>query len=229
MNSPRATPPSDNTVPFIPPVARAKTPSEQRPQLSPKGKPQSPAVLESHEEEVSTSPMQSGNHKCSTCSEVFMKPSQLRIHMRTHLEEQTFQCHECQLEFRNRNLLAKHERSEQHLSRVEAVELPSAGDTDPRPFKCKLCQIAFRIRGHLAKHLRSRGHIASLEREGSHSLVKHEQMMAESMSDDPDMDEPHSPASSDKTDSASECGDNIDSMELPSSSASCVVTSAVPS
>ncbi|XP_072037837.1 LOW QUALITY PROTEIN: uncharacterized protein [Amphiura filiformis] len=227
-NSPHLAIPSiGNAVPFVPPCARPKTPGqEHRPQLSPKGKPESPSVTESNEEFINTSP-HGGNHKCSTCCKVFMKPNQLRIHMRTHLEEQTFQCHECTLEFRSRSLLAKHERSEQHLSKVEAVELPAAGDTHPRPFKCKLCQIAFRIRGHLAKHLQCvTGHIASLEREGSHSITKHEHMMAESLSDlEMDDDGPASPASSDNTDSASECGENIELQENPSSSANIIVTS----
>ena len=214
-SSPRPSPSPPENIPFVPPVARVKTPvqDQARPLLSPKGKSESSGAVEAYEEEVYTSPTQGGNHKCSVCSQVFMKPNQLRIHIRTHSdEEQTFRCYECSIEFRSRSLLAKHERSELHLSKVEAVELPVPGDSDPRPFKCKLCQVAFRIRGHMAKHLRSRGHIASLERVGgAHPNFKHDPIMVDLLNEndvDDDGKQPASPTESDKTDSASECGDH---------------------
>ncbi|XP_022105814.1 zinc finger protein 40-like [Acanthaster planci] len=212
--------------PFVPPVARAKSQFQVVPPQSQMHCDRSPSVNQipvEVAEELVSSPTHIGNHKCSSCSKIFMKPSQLRIHMRIHLEENAFSCPECMLSFPTRILLAKHERSEEHLSKVDAVELPSTStESDPRPFKCKECQIAFRIPGHLAKHLRSRGHRMTLEREGKLSLPKEEQIGHE-MSDveqgDLVIDDSHQPSSpagsSDKTDSASEGGD-IDQLNSTS-------------
>ena len=216
----------DSPGPFVPPVARSKSQHYWTPHQSHYSFERStggePIPGEAPEELVS-SPTQVGNHKCSSCNKIFMKPSQLRIHMRVHLEENSFSCPECVLSFPTRILLAKHERSEEHLSKVDAVQLPSsANETDPRPFKCKECQIAFRIPGHLAKHLRSRGHRMTLEREGKLPLLKDEATGAETMSDIEqgdliidDTPNPSSPAgSSDKTDSASESGDMYQMEEI---------------
>ncbi|XP_033099704.1 uncharacterized protein LOC117103251 isoform X2 [Anneissia japonica] len=115
-----------------------------------------------------------GFHKCNVCLQGFTKPSQLRIHMRTHSDEHPYSCEECSLSFRTRGLLQKHERSPIHFSHVEAVELSTENADDPRPFKCKECSIAFRIPGHLAKHLRSKGHIMALERQGKLTRHRHE-------------------------------------------------------
>ncbi|XP_038051421.1 zinc finger protein 40-like isoform X2 [Patiria miniata] len=209
----------DSPGPFVPPVARAKSQFQMAPPQSQMHLDKSPSgdqIPVEVAEELVSSPTQSGNHKCSSCNKIFMKPSQLRIHMRIHLEENAFSCPECLLSFPSRILLAKHERSEEHLSKVDAVELPSAStESDPRPFKCKECQIAFRIPGHLAKHLRSRGHRMTLEREGKLPLPKDELLSPDTMSDveqgDLIIDDSHQPSSpagsSDKTDSASEGGD----------------------
>nr|XP_054757096.1 transcription factor HIVEP3-like [Lytechinus pictus] len=153
-----------------------------------------------------------GHHRCAQCGEAFNKPSQLRIHARIHTTEGTFTCHDCSLSFPSKYILSKHERSEEHFLRVEGVELATTtgSDSNPRPFKCKECAIAFRIPGHLAKHLRSKGHLMTLERQGK--LPAHKQDL---LHNHPDGDDglmlspsepkaPGSPASSEKTDSASE-------------------------
>ncbi|XP_071490471.1 uncharacterized protein [Diadema antillarum] len=167
----------------------------------------------SEEERMAMSPTGStGHHRCIHCGEAFIKPSQLRIHARVHAVEATFTCHECLVSFSSRNLLSKHERSEEHFARVEGVELATTTgvDSNPRPFKCKECAIAFRIPGHLAKHLRSKGHLMTLERQGKLPAHKHELLHlhgdgGEDVSAaDGEQKVPGSPASSEKTDSASE-------------------------
>ncbi|XP_033640958.1 zinc finger protein 40-like [Asterias rubens] len=202
--------------PFVPPVSQSKSQHNwvsHQPQYE--SSPSGDSIIGEAPEEL-FSPVHVGNHKCSSCNKIFMKPSQLRIHMRVHLEENSFSCPECVQSFPTRIMLAKHERSQEHLSKVDAVELPSsADDTDPRPFKCKECQIAFRIPGHLAKHLRSRGHRMTLEREGKLPLPKEDLTGHDALSDldqgDLIIDDSHHPlsptGSSDKTDSASESGD----------------------
>ncbi|XP_071961458.1 uncharacterized protein [Antedon mediterranea] len=140
-----------------------------------------------------------GFHKCNVCLKDFTKPSQLRIHMRTHADEHPFSCEECSLSFRTRGLLQKHERSPVHFSHVEAVELSTENADDPRPFKCKECSIAFRIPGHLAKHLRSKGHIMAMERQGK--SLRHR---LGSMDGSPTKDDRLDDQEDENTDSASE-------------------------
>ncbi|XP_077989781.1 uncharacterized protein LOC144444241 [Glandiceps talaboti] len=131
---------------------------------SPHSKPNLPASPEESSKEIQTSP---GLLKCSVCLKEFLKPSQLRIHMRIHADDRPFICKECGIPFRTKGHLQKHERSQLHLSKVDAVELPTSDSShDPRPFKCKECQIAFRIPGHLAKHLRSKLHLNAIDRQG---------------------------------------------------------------
>ena len=166
----------------------------------------------SEEERLAMSPTGNhGHHRCSQCGETFIKPSQLRIHARVHTSDGSFTCHDCLVSFPTKYLLSKHERSEEHFLRVEGVELATTtgSDTNPRPFKCKECAIAFRIPGHLAKHLRSKGHLMTLERQGKLPAHKLDLLHMH-----PDVEEgaggtgeqkaPCSPASSEKTDSASE-------------------------
>lgn len=153
-----------------------------------------------------------GHHRCAQCGEAFNKPSQLRIHARVHTTEGTFTCHDCSVSFPSKYILSKHERSEEHFLRVEGVELATTtgSDTNPRPFKCKECAIAFRIPGHLAKHLRSKGHLMTLERQGKLPAHKLELLHMHPDGEDglllspSEPKAPGSPASSEKTDSASE-------------------------
>ncbi|KAJ8020942.1 Zinc finger protein 40 [Holothuria leucospilota] len=157
------------------------------------------------DEQALPSPSTSGPHRCSTCGKGFMKPNQLRIHCRDHTMEQYYTCFDCCLHFPTKFLLSKHERTEQHFAKVEAVEIATVGsDPEPRPFKCKECSIAFRIPGHLAKHLRSRGHLMTLERSGKLPPHKEQLLRAELGSEDKDDNYAASPESSERTDSASE-------------------------
>ncbi|KAJ8029531.1 hypothetical protein HOLleu_28947 [Holothuria leucospilota] len=155
------------------------------------------------DEQALPSPSNSGPHRCSTCGKGFMKPNQLRIHCRDHTMEQYYTCFDCCLHFPTKFLLSKHERTEQHFAKVEAVEIATVGsDPEPRPFKCKECSIAFRIPGHLAKHLRSRGHLMTLERSGKLPPHKEQLLRAELGSEDKDDNYAASPESSERTDSA---------------------------
>ncbi|XP_012278813.1 transcription factor HIVEP3 isoform X2 [Orussus abietinus] len=105
-----------------------------------------------------------GRSVCGICNKVFIKPSQLRLHINIHYFERPFRCESCAVSFRTKGHLTKHERSVSHHNKVSMTSTFGAATTsNPRPFKCTDCKVAFRIHGHLAKHLRSKMHIMKLE------------------------------------------------------------------
>lgn len=107
---------------------------------------------------------ESGKPFCEICGKICQKESQLQLHMNIHVMERKFRCEPCGVSFRLPGHLQKHERSQNHLNKVNMTStfgVPS--DSNPRPFKCKDCKSAFRIHGHLAKHLRSKLHVLKLE------------------------------------------------------------------
>ncbi|XP_050294461.1 uncharacterized protein LOC126734781 [Anthonomus grandis grandis] len=102
-----------------------------------------------------------GNKSCHICLKSFNQPYQLTLHMNIHYLERPFRCDTCQVSFRTKGHLQKHERSASHYTKLSSS--PAQSSSEPRPFKCSDCNIAFRIHGHLAKHLRSKMHIMKLE------------------------------------------------------------------
>lgn len=105
-----------------------------------------------------------GRSTCSICHKTFPKPSQVRMHMNIHYMERKFRCEPCAVSFRTQGHLQKHERSEQHKTKIRMTStFGNVTTSKPRPFECFDCNIAFRIHGHLAKHLRSKTHVQKLE------------------------------------------------------------------
>ncbi|XP_044015284.1 metacaspase-3-like isoform X2 [Aphidius gifuensis] len=105
-----------------------------------------------------------GRWICKICSKDFREYSQFKNHMNIHYYEHPYKCEICSLAFKTKEKLSKHERSSQHINKLNITSTLGAGIlNDPRPYKCEHCDVAFRGPGYLAKHLKSKGHIGKIE------------------------------------------------------------------
>lgn len=95
-----------------------------------------------------------GRSVCSFCSKAFQQEHQMLLHMNVHfVNPHNFKCESCNVSFKTQVKLQKHEKSDEHIKKVNGQ----------RPFKCIDCKRPFRQRGHLTKHLRCKGHVQNLE------------------------------------------------------------------
>ena len=83
-----------------------------------------------------------GQHECDVCGKVFVSPSLLDIHMRTHTNEKPYECDVCDKAFCTSGNLQTHMRIH----------------TNERPYECDVCDKAFRQSGHLKRHKRTQHH-----------------------------------------------------------------------
>uniref|UniRef100_A0A0N5AB99 C2H2-type domain-containing protein n=1 Tax=Syphacia muris TaxID=451379 RepID=A0A0N5AB99_9BILA len=114
---------------------------------------------------------------CKMCGKSFRKPTELSLHVQTHMLEQqsarirSYQCTECKQTLRSRSLLAKHieaahgniDKRKMEMNDSDVEENTSNISQSPRSFMCMDCNIGFRKHGVLAKHFRSKTHIMKLE------------------------------------------------------------------
>ena len=52
-----------------------------------------------------------GQHECDVCEKVFLSPSKLAVHMRTHTNEKPYECHVCDKASRDTGNLTRHMRT----------------------------------------------------------------------------------------------------------------------
>ena len=78
-------------------------------------------------------------HECDVCEKVFVTPSKLATHMRTHTNEKPYECDVCEMRFRQSGHLKTHMRIH----------------TNEKPYECDVCDKAFRDSGTLKRHKRT--------------------------------------------------------------------------
>lgn len=76
---------------------------------------------------------------CNICGRVFLKYSNLEIHIRGHLGDHPYRCTECDSTFKNNSALKRHMRTH----------------TGERPYRCPLCEKSFIDATRLRKHIRT--------------------------------------------------------------------------
>ena len=76
--------------------------------------------------------------KCETCEMAFSRPSELRVHMRTHSGENPYACDMCDKAFSQSSSLARHKRTH----------------SGEKPYACGTCDMAFSDSSSLTKHMR---------------------------------------------------------------------------
>lgn len=79
------------------------------------------------------------NEICNVCGKSFRLRSEVKHHMRRHLNDRRIQCDSCDKVFYRNSELKNHQRIH----------------TGEKPFKCGLCSYACTIKGNLDKHLRT--------------------------------------------------------------------------
>ena len=66
-----------------------------------------------------------GQHECDVCGKMFLSPSKLAVHMRTHTNERPYECDVCEKRFTQYGHLQNHMRIH----------------TNEKPYECDVCNI----------------------------------------------------------------------------------------
>ena len=67
-------------------------------------------------------PAKPGRHVCPYCGRGCQKPSVLEKHIRAHTNERPFPCNLCEISFKTKSNLYKHNKSQAHLVKVAEAE-----------------------------------------------------------------------------------------------------------
>ena len=78
-------------------------------------------------------------HECDVCEKLFVSPSHLAVHMRTHTNEKPYECDVCERCFRQSQHLKVHMRIH----------------TNERPYECDVCEKRYRQLSGLKYHKRT--------------------------------------------------------------------------
>ena len=78
-------------------------------------------------------------HECDVCEKMFVTPSKLATHMRTHTKEKPYECDVCEKRFTRSGSLNTHMRIH----------------TNEKPYECDVCDKAFRTSSSLKRHMRN--------------------------------------------------------------------------
>lgn len=134
---------------------------------------------------------ESQEFSCTMCERKFRKESELILHKQTHLIERqqnaksrSYQCVECRIILKSKNLLNKHMENAHKNTAVNSNFNATNNGEDKQPsnnnglettlqqllgshnalrtFRCHDCDCAFRTHGVLSKHLRSKNHVRNL-------------------------------------------------------------------
>lgn len=100
---------------------------------------------------------------CNICGRVFLKYSNLEIHIRGHLGDHPYHCKECDSTFKHNSALKRHMRTH----------------TGERPYRCPVCDKSFidgtRLRKHILSHNSAKSEFCKICKKGfaSRSNLKH--------------------------------------------------------
>lgn len=110
--------------------------------------------------------------KCETCERCFVFKSDLKNHMKSHMErERNFECQICHKSFLSNNHLKRHLQIHDENRELFKCDQCGKGFCSPtslsehqrvvhngeKSFKCQICQLAFSFKGNLKRHLNTHG------------------------------------------------------------------------
>ena len=76
-------------------------------------------------------------HECNVCEKMFVTPSKLATHMRTHTKEKPYECDVC----------------EKRFSRAANLKVHMRIHTNEKPYECDVCEKRFRHSNTLKRHV----------------------------------------------------------------------------
>ncbi|XP_048778158.1 zinc finger protein 184-like [Ostrea edulis] len=127
----------------------------------------------SQEEEEETSIDISKPCSCNICGKVFLKYSDLEIHIRGHLGDRPYQCNKCEQSFKHSSNLQRHRRIH----------------TGEKPYTCPLCEKSFvdgtQLRKHIRTHNNEKSEFCKICKKGFASRTNLKQHMLTHLDDRP--------------------------------------------
>ena len=102
-----------------------------------------------------------GQHECDVCEKVFLSPSKLAVHMRTHTNEKPYECDVCEKRFIQSGDLNTHMRihtnekpyecdvCERRFTQSQHLKAHERIHTNEKPYECDVCEKSFRTSGNL--------------------------------------------------------------------------------